>query len=613
MRKLISSAKTKGTVLVLVLVVLTVTILEVALLSSILVRSFGEEAVTASDNTVSRHAVQTAFTRLESDLTSYLLANGTTNVATDFAAGGANAINSVALTTTNPETGTPGEATNATISAEVDTIRGYHYKMKATASIGDVSYSAYRWVKMNPSVCLPSALMTIVSGRPYPGGKAERQFSVDPTTGRVYFGEDNNPGNFYTWHESTGLSTLLAGGFRPGDVYNAINQSTGRVVFGSGSEGFFSYLPATGLSTIVTGSIGGSPHNNDKVVYSHATNGRFYFRILSNFLTWSPSTGLSTIVNSTQATSPGGIRAIDVDVTTGRVYFGEQKSTGADFYTWHPATGLSTILAGTGTNPGRASGLNVFSSLTNSKVLIGAYNTIGGNLYLWSQSGGLSTLLVNRDWPGIGTWGGPTLDFDSTGRAFFGEGDWPGNFYTYASSTGLSTLATTGGFAGVTVNPVTDRVYFGTGLGGYVPNYTWHSSTGLSTLSSVADLSPHFSSVFSPDGTKLYVDEWGPGVWLYDEGAGGSGLTAILGWPFDGYSDMSYDTVNDLVIIPGYSGTDRVMVYDPSSGGLSTIISNARSPGARTGTQTANGTTYFGEYSATGNFYAWNPTSSCGP
>jgi Tfp pilus assembly PilM family ATPase len=106
----------RGSVIMLVLIVLTMTMLEIAMLSLILTRSLGDKGVLLTQDQVARRGTETALTRISNSLSAYLAASGTTNVDTAFAAGGSNDIENVALTATDPEDSS-ADATNVTISA----------------------------------------------------------------------------------------------------------------------------------------------------------------------------------------------------------------------------------------------------------------------------------------------------------------------------------------------------------------------------------------------------------------------------------------------------------------------------------------------------------------
>jgi hypothetical protein len=269
-------------------------------------------------------------------------------------------------------------------------------------------------------------------------------------------------------------------------------------------------------------------------------------------------------------------------------------------------------LGGTGKYPGSYA-LAVYPSALTPKVLFGSYVSTNGNLYLWTPSEGVSTLLVNRKYPGNNY----ALGFDTNGRAFFGEGGaTTSNFYTYNAGI-LSTLATTNSFEGFIANPSSGRVYFGSTPNYWTTFYSWHSSTGLSTLygNSAAHLVGHSRQgyAWNSDYTKFYVGEnWGTYVLEYTEA---TNAWAVIDTDTD-LSRMVFDTTNNLLFYSLHTGTDatgRVMVYNPATGVLSTIVSSANKAAGYRNLRTGGGYTYFGENvsSATGNFYVWTPPSTC--
>jgi hypothetical protein len=175
--------------------------------------------------------------------------------------------------------------------------------------------------------------------------------------GRVYFGEDANPGRYWTWHKDTGLTTILTGVPKPGFDSTKVAPD-GRIYFGSYSSTgrFWTWHPSTGLTTIlssanhpgigseedttlflidpVAAGVGVGPDSRVFIGES-ANSGRFW--------TWHPSTGLTIIVSGIAV--PGkGTTQVDPN---GRVYFGTggHVTSSGRYLTWHPNTGLSTIVA----------------------------------------------------------------------------------------------------------------------------------------------------------------------------------------------------------------------------------------------------------------------------
>ncbi|MDX2084489.1 MAG: hypothetical protein SFZ03_03780, partial [Candidatus Melainabacteria bacterium] len=470
-----------GSVIVLVLALLFLITFEMLIMGLVVSRSLGEEGILVSQNLGAREATQVAMTRLVDRLNSYLLTN-TAGSAADvaFASGGAQAINNQVLQTRNPEAaGSAEQNTDITISAWVSARRGNYFEISARAVTGGVSLTRKRWVLLNP--CNASGtLQTIVSARNHPG--AEGAIAVDPISGRVFFGDGNGgSGNFYTWDPATGLSTLVSGRSGLGHQALGIDTSTGRVYFGEAGTGgtrFYTWHSSTGLSVLFTGV---KPGLNSVAVDS--VNGRVFFGAVNsgddNFLTWSAATGVSVLLDSIGASAEG---CTVTSASSGRVFFCD-----ADIlYTWHSSTGLSTVKVG---DP-LGSDLAMYGTLkidATDRVYFGETD-IGGNhaisrLFTWHSSTGLSTILGGR--PDLAGNGNIQID-PTTNRVFFGEYDDdsnPINYYTWHPSTGLSTLVSARpwiGHGSSAISHLDGRVFFGQRATGNF--YTWHSTTGLSTL-----------------------------------------------------------------------------------------------------------------------------------
>jgi hypothetical protein len=165
--------------------------------------------------------------------------------------------------------------------------------------------------------------------------------AVDPKTGGVFFGEKGNPGNFYYFHSSTGLSTIVSGLKWPG-VTSTIVDNDGRVYF--------------------------SDFNWPNNVYS-----------------WSPSTGLSTIISNAQCA--GCMEAIGIHRTTGRAYIGTYSSGSGHVYTFMPSS-----TTGTNASVRRASQTGEASNQPlnlayNSGTYTGMTQDVNRAIYLLETSG----------------------------------------------------------------------------------------------------------------------------------------------------------------------------------------------------------------------------------
>ena len=214
----------------------------------------------------------------------------------------------------------------------------------------------YAWDDVNGT-------QTIIAPHGSKDGEGTRSTIVDPT-GRVYFGSHTTKGNFYTWHPSTGLSTLLSNEYYPGVgsltvdstsgiVYVAIYPSTGSGAFANGALlGYkngrriirvdFPNKQAIGIESIAV-----DPKRQRVFMGTADASQKGYFYI------WNPATGLSQLDNDQgkQFTNAGSFL---VDDTTGRVYFGNTFGSetflnqdmynsglvgslnGADYFSWTP-------------------------------------------------------------------------------------------------------------------------------------------------------------------------------------------------------------------------------------------------------------------------------------
>ncbi|MEB3205865.1 MAG: hypothetical protein VKK59_00780, partial [Vampirovibrionales bacterium] len=220
----------KAMALVLVLFIINILLLEIIMLSTVVTKDLGTEGVLQTQNQVAKRGLETAFTRLNQTLQSYVLTNGTAGVEAAFAQGAASALTNTVVSTTNPETSTT-ENSALTIDAWVSARRGDYYQISARARSGDVDLTATRWVRVKKC----GGLITLVTGDDRPGFYS---LAVDKT-GRAFFGNGGtvtNVGNFYTWSNTSGLSTLM---FRqlssPGRASVVVN-SLGRVFFGDRSN-----------------------------------------------------------------------------------------------------------------------------------------------------------------------------------------------------------------------------------------------------------------------------------------------------------------------------------------------------------------------------------------
>ena len=315
---------------------------------------------------------------------------------------------------------------------------------------------------------------------------AENRPGVEDSTaiasdGRVYFGEQANPGQFWTWHQTTGLSTLLPSNAQgPGWYTTHISPVDGRVFFAeNASSKLWTYKPSTGLSTI--GAIFYSPGDE---AYAFGSDGTYYFGDYSGdtIFSWNTTVGLSTVAKITGVYGVGtGSLSIAPD---GRLYFGQRETSGAgrNFWTWKSSTGLSTVLPAVSNKTNRAGYYSTIVDST-SRVLFSAYDdSAWGGVHVWTYhpSTGLTTLVTNIN--SLGAAGAVAVD--SNDRFYFSQAGW-GDLWTWKSDTGLSTITVQhfnpGGSFSHAFGP-NNEYYFGAVDGNNTNIWRWHTSTGLSTV-----------------------------------------------------------------------------------------------------------------------------------
>src|SRR5690606_38943546 len=84
-----------GSVLILTIMFLVLISLQVAVISLVAVRSFGDEGMLMTQNLTAKRSAETAINRLESKLYNYLIAGAPADAATNFAQGQTEALNGV--------------------------------------------------------------------------------------------------------------------------------------------------------------------------------------------------------------------------------------------------------------------------------------------------------------------------------------------------------------------------------------------------------------------------------------------------------------------------------------------------------------------------------------
>ncbi|MGE0201048.1 MAG: hypothetical protein AB7P76_08775 [Candidatus Melainabacteria bacterium] len=279
-------------------------------------------------------------------------------------------------------------------------------------------------------------LSTLVAGVSSPGVK---NGYVD-STGRVWFAENNSPGKIWTWKSTTGLSTIgsaqdfsVFGGQYRGNMENAFRTVAGgsRILMGGTLAYLLTWNESSGLSTININPLSNWWGGNSGVgVFSDSNT--FYFGSGGSpngrLFRWSAATGLSTIFtsNGTYIGTEGAHAITSAD----RVYFGQRATAGSEsFFTWSTSTGVSTILSAGGTRPGWYA-----TYADNSGRVYFGEDSSTGRFFSWSPSAGLSTLVSSSNLPGQ-----KSAAIHPSSGIYFGE--YNGNFYYWQPGTSLTSCA----------------------------------------------------------------------------------------------------------------------------------------------------------------------------
>ena len=290
-----------------------------------------------------------------------------------------------------------------------------------------------------------------------------RSTFVSPVDGRVTFGETAGASSsMWTWHSSTGLSTLVSSGNEPGvgqgwlgvgnPSVSFSSTDPGRIYFGEGVANWGSPSPfmtwkANVLSTInvTAGTLAGYGNNHS------LADGRVIWGSEYNAMSYKNGV-LSTIISS--SSWPGEEKsAVD---STGRYLFTNETAT-SRMFTWHESTGLSTIV----TVPDNTGWVGVYVSPFDRFYITGD-ESAPSNIYTWKLSTGLSTFVTSVYGPGTG---GAAVS-STTGRVYFGS--FADRLWTWHETTGLSTITTAigdpGMYFGMTVDKQTGTLYFGSAI-----------------------------------------------------------------------------------------------------------------------------------------------------
>jgi ribosomal protein L24E len=598
-----------GSALLLTLIVILGLTLEVAIISLVLIRGFGSEGLLAGQNILAKRAAEIAINRLRDKIMYDLNSASPSTILSNYGYGGGSAITNTALTVDNPDGGT---SDTAIIDAWVDSRRGDLYHLIGRARYGTSDILVHRWTMMK--ACGGGTLFTILTGASYPGGRLSMNRKFMTSDGRVFIGEEASTGNFWTWAETTGLSTLISSGKYVGYASVAVSPVDGRVFFGDGGESnnppgrFWTWHPSTGLTTIISSSANRDRPGSEAITI--ANDGRVYFGGYSNYLwTWKDGI-LSTIINGTYGHPGAGSMAVGPD---GRLFFGEHN--GKRFATWKDngtATGALTALQTAGSNIHPGSWLSV-KVAGDGRVFWGQESSTG-NVYTWKEgepTGGTAILPSNMTQPG----NEQSMIAAQDGRVFFGEMKATSARYWTWKGGVLSTILTSGSYPGVMFGAVVDstnRVYFGdaSATGSL---WSWKEGVGLSTIISGngGKYAVDSSIAIAPDD-RIFFGGQNKNFYTYKEGVGLS--TIISGNTYNlGYQSTRV-APNGRVFFgedTGTSPTGKFYTWKADTG-LSVIVTGAKSPGKEAIDVSDNGYVFFAENASSAKAWVYR-INDCNP
>ena len=476
-----------------------------------------------------------------------------------------------------------------------------------------------RTLNIPDTAIVTGGLSTIYTGSDKCPGRHSMKMGQD---GRVFFGTENSScanstnSEFLTWHDTTGLSTLVTGVSAPGRDNNATRPNgsgiatapDGRVYFGEevGTPAkVWTWHASTGLSTIGTNFDG--PFGENDVLVT-ADNGRIvigeyhaYGATGKNLTTYHPSTGLSTLLSVTE-TAPGvGSANIHSD---GAIYFGEYTSSGS-FWRWKDGV-LSTIL-NSENQPGRYS---TRISPADGRVYFGE-STTGASYWTYHTSTGLSTIIASAgNKPGR-----DSSMVASDGRIFFGIQENPGKFWTWKTTTGLSTIMGGGNWTGVMNGALSanGRVFFGeqSSSGDY---WSWHESTGLSTVVSAVRL-PGFEARVATNDGRIYLSEDGDlgdsasdVLWTWKDNVLSTIIPASAGLSRIGATMGMAVNADGRLFVGRYVSTanGQMWTWHPNTG-LSTLLTNTAGLSLYYSVHAYDVANGYGAFSASDNVWVWQP------
>ncbi|MEB3245785.1 MAG: hypothetical protein VKJ06_07360 [Vampirovibrionales bacterium] len=625
----------RGLATVLVLSMLILVTIELLVMGLLVSRSMGDEAVLSSQNTVARKAAETAIEQLGQQIQNYLLSGNSPDLAViAFAQGGVNDIDAQALTVVNPETGSADATAAATISAWVSDRRGHYFKITSEATLGGVTLQKNRWVLIEP--CDDIGVRRLVEDTA--GGVAPNFFYgeivTDPVNGWTMFQSNNN---LYVWHAPNTLSALLT---MPHDVAPQIlaDAATGRffvteqtIQSAKTNPHFYTWHPSTGLSTII---IEPNPASSGSSAIRQTQDGTVWLshvgqiigvgpRGQMRFAAWTPSDGLtiSPLIEffENQGTETSASLYSDrfpLDTQSQSIY----SAVDGGIFRWSPSGGLTTLLSGGGYF--YTFGLQI-DETANRLFFVSSTGSSSNHIFnLWSPGAGLVTAsapagfrhhIVNSSIFSVSAYH-PTssnyITFASHPLANSGVYRWTG---TGAVTQVLAPLSG-GDFADfLSQRPIADRLYFGR-LGNLL---AWNPSTGITSVGKLdsGSLSTNRSQVVTSPAGEVYLTFKPLGAaaatpaTLYRRNPETGALISIVTNPVNelqGISNEAFDETTDRMYFSMYDG---VFSYLPSAG-LTTLLSGADYTDATSVRfNSSTGQLFF--KNASNNVYVYNTVRQC--
>ena len=149
---------------------------------------------------------------------------------------------------------------------------------------------------------LSTGLSTIITAQSNPGFDHNVPAADDWTTGqfatpsgRVFFGEANTSGSYWTWHSSTGLSTIVSVASRPGQYVRSAADDNDRAYFGDEAGKFWTWHTTTGLSTLVESTTGNPGDDSTKAITGRVFFGEWSTTGTQVMRTWKAPTNCSSM------------------------------------------------------------------------------------------------------------------------------------------------------------------------------------------------------------------------------------------------------------------------------------------------------------------------------